>query len=33
MLFQSNTNVDIPGAINYIQLGTGATHTIDDFYN
>ena len=31
--FQSNTNVDIPGAINYIQLGTGATHTIDDFYN
>ena len=30
---QSNTNVDIPGAINYIQLGTGATHTIDDFYN
>ena len=31
--FQSNTTVDIPGAINYIQLGTGATHTIDDFYN
>ena len=31
--FQSNTNVDIPGTINYIQLGTGATHTIDDFYN
>ncbi len=31
--FQSNTNVDIPSAINYIQLGTGATHTIDDFYN
>ena len=30
--FQSNTNVDIPGAINYIQLGTGATHTINDFY-
>ena len=27
------SNVDIPDAINYIQLGTGATHTIDDFYN
>ena len=28
-----HANVDIPDAINYIQLGTGATHTIDDFYN